>query len=157
MFHWRTFTWESLGCTQLLVNSLPRSSSCKQNQPKKNKIFSKLSWPRMELNPEMQMAISMLMRLQREAHLPFLFFHHGFHSAKEFFFWSLQGLFPSFPGVWRYLTHRPFPMMPKSHCTVCTCPFIWVSLGQEYFKSGGLVAWKSQKKDSQEHRSKMMH
>lgn len=29
MFHWRTYTGESLGCIQLLVNSLPRSSSCK--------------------------------------------------------------------------------------------------------------------------------
>lgn len=42
MFHWSTYTWESLGCTQLLVNSLPRSSGCKQNQPKKNKPF--LNW-----------------------------------------------------------------------------------------------------------------
>lgn len=79
MFHWRTYTWESLGCIHLLVNSLPRSSSCKQKQPKKNKIFPKLSWPRTELDPEMQMAACVSVKLCREAHLPSLIFKDGFH------------------------------------------------------------------------------
>lgn len=92
MFHWRTYTWESLGCIQLLVNSLPQSSSCKQKQPKKNKIFSKLSWPRTELDPEMQMAACVSVKLCREAHLPSLIFKDGFHWAEGFFFWRLEKL-----------------------------------------------------------------
>lgn len=154
MFHWRTYTWESLGCIQLLVNSLPRSSGCKQNQPKKNKTFSKLSWPRTGLNPELQMAVSMSVRLQREAHLPSQIFKDGFHLAEGSFWMDNNYCSPGLQGFGDTWHRDPFQCCPQ-----CFIPFAavhafeWVS-GQEYLGSGGLLAWKSQMKESQEHHSK---
>lgn len=146
MFHWRTYTWESLGCIQLLVNSLPQSNGCKQNQPKKNKTFSKLSWPRTELSPEMQMSVSMLMRLQREAHLPSLIFKGGFHLA-EGLGWGFFNNFcsPDFQGFGDTRHRDRFQCCPRCIMLFAAVHvFGWVS-GQEYLESGHLLAWKSQK------------
>lgn len=102
----------------------------------------------------MQMAASTSVRLQREALLPSLIFKDEFHLAEGLLLWDNNYCSPGFQGLGDTWHRDHFQCCPR--CIILFAAvreFEWVP-GQEYLGSGGLLAWKSQKKESQEHHSK---